>query len=152
VQRRTHDPVDPPGRRRLDPLRPAARQQLVADQVRAPLGLAHVGGQPPGQLVRVGHRALPEPKLCADLRPVVLDRAPGPLVKAQFGRVHPDLAGDELDSFVGQLAATAREPADPRVDLQQQREPQPGRAPLARDQRLLVIQQRPVLDKLIEIQ
>jgi hypothetical protein len=38
------------------------------------------------------------------------------------------------------------------VELQQQRKPEPGRPALARDQHPLVIQQRPVLDHLIEIQ
>jgi hypothetical protein len=49
------------------PLRAAAHQQLVAHQLRAPLCLAHVGGQPLGQLVRIRHRALPEAQVRADL-------------------------------------------------------------------------------------
>lgn len=152
MQSRAYDPVDPPGRRRLDPLRAAAHQQLVAHQLRPPLGLAHIGGQPPGQLVCVCHRAFPETQVRPDLGPVVLDGTAGPLIEAQVGRGDAYLAGHELHSLVRKLTTPAREPASPRVELQQQREPEPRRPALARDQLLLVIQQRPVPDELIEIQ
>jgi hypothetical protein len=39
----------------------------------------------------------------------------------------------------------------PIVELQDQREPEPGSAALARHEVLLVVQQRPVLDKFIQI-
>ena len=67
--------------------------QLVPHQIRAPLGLAHVPGEPLGQLVRVGQRALAEPQMRTNLRPVVLDRPPGPLVQTKF-------RGIELDRLV----------------------------------------------------
>ena len=48
-----------------------AHQQFLTDLVVAPLGLAHVHRQPPGQVVRVLHRALPETQVRTDLRTVV---------------------------------------------------------------------------------
>ncbi len=152
VQRGPHDPVDPPGGRRFDPLGAAPRQQLAADQLRAALRLAHVAGQPLGQRVRVGHRALPEAQVLTDLRPVVLDRAASPLVKTHVTRLHADLAGHILDSLVRHLATTPWEPAHLGEELQQHREAKPRRPALASDQLSLVIQQCPVLDELIEIQ
>jgi hypothetical protein len=90
--------------------------------------------------------------VASDLRPVVLDRAASPLVEPELGRLDTDVPGHELDRLARELAAAARKPAGPDVELQQQREPEPGRPTLARDQHPLVIQQRPVLDQLIEIQ
>ena len=83
---------------------------------------------------------------------MVLDGTASPLVEAQVGRGYAHLAGHELHSLIRKLATPARETASPRVELQHQREPQPRRTALARDQLLLVIQERPVLDELIEIQ
>jgi hypothetical protein len=152
VQRRAHDPADPPSRRRLNPLRPAPSEQLIADQLRAPFGLAHVRGEPLSQIVRVSDRALPEAQMGPDLRPVVLDRAARPLVQPEHALIDANLPSHELDRFARYLATAARKPAGPNVELQQQREPEPRRPALARDQLSLVIQQRPMLDQLIEIQ
>ena len=56
------------------------RQQLVAYPFMAALPLGDMLGQPRGELLRVGHRALPEAKLLTDLRAMALDRATRPLV------------------------------------------------------------------------
>jgi hypothetical protein len=85
-----------------------------------------------------------------DLRPVVLDRAARPLVKPEVGRWHPDLPGDERDRVVIQLGPAPREPARLGVELQQQREPQPGRPALPGDQFPFVLEQGPLVDQLVQ--
>ena len=67
----------------------------------------------------------------ADLRTVPFDRAAGPLIEPQRTGINTELPGDELHRVVVQLGPAAREPTEPAVELQQQREPQPGRATLA---------------------
>jgi hypothetical protein len=150
-QRRPDDPIDPAPGRRLDPLGAAPREQLVAHQLGPALGLAHVDSQPLRQLLRIPDRALPKAQVRPYLSPVVLDRPAGPLVEGQLVRVHVDLPGHELDRLARQLPAAAREPAHPRVELQQKCEPQPCRTSLASDQLPLVVQQRPVLNQLVQI-
>jgi len=86
-----------------------------------------------------------------DLRPVILDRAPGPLIEPQVNRLDTDLLGDERHRLIRQLPAAAGKPAAADVELQQQHEPQPGRPALAGHQLALVIEQDPVLDQLLEI-
>ncbi len=53
-------------------------EQLRLHNIPVPLGLAHVRGQPLGELLRVGDRALAEPKMLTDLRPVILGCPAGP--------------------------------------------------------------------------
>ncbi len=151
VQGRADDSVAAARGRRLDPLRAAPGQQLLPHPVGPPLGLADVGCQPPGELAGVLGAALPEPQMAADLRPVVLDRAASPFIEPEVGCWHADLACDERHRLVIQFAPAAREPARPGVELQQQRESQPGRPPLPRHQLPLVIQQGPVLDQLVQV-
>ena len=74
-----------------------------ADPVSAALGLADAGGQPVGELAAVLGAALPEPEVAADLRPVVLERVPGPLIETKVGGGDAGLPGDELHRVVGQL-------------------------------------------------
>jgi hypothetical protein len=73
-QRRADDPPDPVPGRRLDLLALQVRQQLLTDLVDLPLLLAHVRGQPLCRLVSVPDRALPQPEVPPDIRPVSLDR------------------------------------------------------------------------------
>ena len=122
-----------------------------ADPVSAALGLADAGGQPFGELAAVLGAALPEPEVAADLRPVVLGRVPGPLIETKVGGGDAGLPGDELHRVVGQLRPPAREPAGACVELQQQREPQPGRPALPGGQLPLIVEQRPVLDQLVQV-
>ena len=100
VQGRADDPVAAACGRRLDPLGPAASQQFLPHPVGPPLGPADAGGQPLGELAGVLGAALPEPQMAADLCPVVLERAARPFVKAEVGRGHTDLAGDECHRIV----------------------------------------------------
>ena len=151
VQSRADDPVAAARGRRLDLLRAALGQQFLPHPVGPPFGLADAGGQPLGELAGVLGGALPEPQVAADLRPVVFDRAARPLVESEIGGRHADLAGDERDRVVIQLGPAAREPARPGVELQQQREPQPGRPALHGDQLPLVLQQGPVVDQLVQV-
>ena len=95
--------------------------------------------------------ALPAPEVPADLRPVVLDCAASPFVEPEVGCRDADLAGDERDRLVVQLGPAAGEPAGPGVELQQHREPEPGRPALPGDQLPLVVEQRPVLDQLVQV-
>lgn len=89
-------------RRRFDPLRPAPGQQFLPHPVCAPFRLADVSGQPLGELAAVLGAAFPESQVAADLRPVVLDRAPGPLIEPEVGRRDADLAGNERHRVVVQ--------------------------------------------------
>lgn len=57
TQRGPHHPQHPTGRRRLDPLRPELRQQLVTDPLGAPLGVCDVARQPGGQLLLITETA-----------------------------------------------------------------------------------------------
>ena len=61
-------------------------------------------GQPALERVGVLHRALAKAEMRADLRPVVLDRPPRPLVGAELARRDLDLAGDELHHVGRQLS------------------------------------------------
>jgi hypothetical protein len=64
-------------------------------------------GQPARELALVVLGEPAESQRGADLRAVVLHRAPGPLVAGQLGRVDPDLAGDVADRGRRQLPAVA---------------------------------------------
>jgi len=82
---------------------------------------------------------------------VVLERASGPFIETQVGGGDADLPGDELHRVVGQRGPAAREPASTCVELQQQREPQPGRPALPGGQLPLVVEQGPVVDQLVQV-
>jgi hypothetical protein len=151
VQGRADDPVAAARGRRLDPLGAAPGQQFPADPVSAALGLADAGGQPFGELAAVLGAALPEPEVAAGLRPVVVERVPGSLIETKVGGGDAGLPGDELHRVAGQLRPPAREPAGAWVELQQQREPQPGRPALPGGQLPLIVEQRPVLDQLVQV-
>jgi hypothetical protein len=151
VQGRADDPVAAAGGWRLDLPGAALGQQFLPHPVGPSLGLADAGGQPFGELGGVLGGAFAESQVAADLRPVVLDRAARPFVEPEVGGWHADLAGDERDRVVVQLGPAAREPARPGVELQQQREPQPCRPALPGDQVLLVLQQGPVVDQLVQV-
>lgn len=151
-QRRPHDPVTPPRGGRLDALRTTTGQQFHPHLLRPPLLAGDVLGEPCRQLVRVRDTALPETQVPADLRTVVLDRPAAPLIPVQFGRRHPHLPGDELHRLARQLCPAPGRPAVLRVELQQHREAQSRRTALAEHERLLVPQQRPVLDQVVQVQ
>jgi len=89
--------------------------------------------------------------VAADLAPVVLDRAAGPLVEPEVGCWHAHLTGDERHRLVIQLGAAAREPARPGAELQQQREPWPGRPALPGGGLPLVRQQGLVAGRLVRV-
>jgi hypothetical protein len=113
AQRRPHDAVDAARRRRLDPLAATARQQLVAHALMASLALGV--SKPPGELLRVGHRALAEAELLADLRPMALDRSTRPLVRTRIRSVDPQLTGDEVDHRVWKIRGPGGKAAVARV-------------------------------------
>lgn len=147
MQPRPQDPLHPVRGWRLDRPGPALGQYLVPDQLVTALLLRIAARQPPGELVGVGDRALPEPEVRPDLRPVPLDRAPGPFIEPDGPCAHAKLSRDELDGVLMQLAAAAREPAEPAVELQQQREAKLGVIVLRGHQVALIPDQRPVLDQ-----
>jgi len=149
MHRGAHDPLDPTLRRRLDPPLATAPRQLVAHHLHSRVGPRDVICQPRLKRSCILHRALAKAKLLADLRAVILHRPPGPLVRRQLARRDVDLAGDEPGRLLRQLIRPVREPTVVGVELQQQREPKPGRAALARHQLAVTVKQRPVLDKLI---
>ena len=72
----------------------------------------------------------------------------GELLYLDHGSARP---GPDRRDLIRQLAAAAREPAMPGVELQQQREAQAGRPALAGHLPQLITNQRPVLDQLIFI-
>jgi hypothetical protein len=86
-----------------------------------------------------------------DLRPVPLDRPARPLVKPDRPRAHAKLPRDELNRVVMHLAAATREPAEPAVELQQQRETKLGVTVLRGDQAALIANQRPVLNQVTKL-
>jgi hypothetical protein len=106
---RSHDAIAPPRRGRLDPLAQTAREQLLANAPRTALPLDDVLSQPRGELPRIGDAALSKPEVLADLRPVTLDRATGPLIRPHLRRRDPHLPRDELDDRAGQLRAAGRD-------------------------------------------
>jgi hypothetical protein len=63
-----------PGEGGLDPFGPALLEQFLADPVGLSFGVCDVHGQPVGQLVGVGDRAIPEAEMIADLTAMTLDR------------------------------------------------------------------------------
>lgn len=115
-----------------------------------PLRAGDVGGQPVGEFVRVGDRALPEPQVIADLAAVVFDGAAGPLVEADVRRRDLDLPRDEADGLVRELRPARGEPPMLGEELQQDRKAQARRPALPGDQLPLVIQHRPALDELVQ--
>jgi hypothetical protein len=62
---------------------------------------------------------------------------------------HLHLAGNVGDRLIRKLAAAAGKPAAAGIELQQQREGQPGRAALPGDLGQLAADQRSVLDELV---
>lgn len=56
-----------------------------------------------------------------------------------------------LHDLVGQLRTPSREPPVPRIELQQDREAEPGGASLPGDQLMFLVQDRPVLDQLVDV-
>jgi hypothetical protein len=86
-------------------------------------------GEPAGQLGFVVLAESAEPQ-----GPVVLERAPGPLVIDQFARVDSYLAGHVVDGCRWVLAGVAREAGVDLEELQHQREPEERRATLVGDQ------------------
>jgi len=105
--------------------------------------------QPGGELPGVGDRAFPEPEERADLGTVILERPARPLIQPQIRGGHLHLAGNVGDRLIRKLPAAAGKPAAAVIELQQQREGQPGRAALPGDLGQLAADQRPVLDELV---
>jgi hypothetical protein len=151
-QRRAHDPVDAGLRRWLDLLVAAMRQQFDQDLVGPTFLLANSGCKPLGELLGIGDAALAEPEVLADLSAVIGDRAASPLVETQIGGSDLNLAGDELDHLVEQVCTTAGEPAMLPVEPKKQRETQSRRPTLPGDQSPLTVQQRPMLNQILDIE
>ena len=151
-QRGADDPPDPVPGRRLDLLALQVRQQLLTDLAGLALLLAHVRGQPFRRLVSVRDRALPEPEVPPDIRPVSLDRPAVPLIQPQLIRGNVHQPRDVGDSLVRNLAAARREPAVHRIEPEQKSEPELRRATPPGQLLELITDQRPVPDQLIFIQ
>lgn len=96
--------------------------------------------------------ALTETQVPPVLRTVVLDSAARPLVETQLRHRNLHLQGHELHGLARQLRSAAGKPAVLRIELQEDGEAQPRRTALAGHKHLLVLQQRPVLDQLIQFQ
>ena len=87
----------------------------------------------------------------SDLRPVVLDGPSSPLVKTEIRSGHGNPAGHEGHYRIGEVRSAPRKPTVAAVVLQQQSEPQRRSVPLPRQQRPVLIQQRPELDQLVQV-
>jgi hypothetical protein len=144
------DPRGPLGRRRLDPLVPAVRQQQGAHVLDAPLVLGDVGPKPARELLGIRDAADPKPRVVADLPAVVLDLAAREVIGADLRRGHLHLPREMLDRVVGQLEPPPRKAALPAEELQHRREPQPRRARLVAQQLPLAIAKREVLDDIVK--
>src|SRR5665811_2483096 len=80
----------------------------------------------------------------------IRDRGPSaPLVEPQVSRRNLHLPGDIGDHFVGHLCPATRKPAVAGVELQQDREAESCRAPLASHLTQLVADQSPAIDQLV---
>jgi hypothetical protein len=149
MERRPQDPLNLAGRGRLDAAGTAVcdeRGAQVLWQVVVPeLGLA----QPLGQLLAVLDRGLVEAQEAADLGPVILDGAAGPLVPQEVLRWDADLPGYMRDDAPGYFVLVRREPAFILEDLQEEHEAQARGTGLVRQQPQLVGRQRPILDQLV---
>jgi len=88
--------------------------------------------------------------MIADPRLVVAIGPTRPLIGAEVRCRHPHLVRDETDRGIRHLRLVTWEAAVLDIELQQQDETEPGCTPLPRRQTLLVIQQRPVLNQLID--
>jgi hypothetical protein len=116
-----------------------------------PFLLADLCRQPRRQPLGIGHAALSEPQVLADLGAMELDRAARPFVELDFRGRDLDLGRHEAHHLVREIRATAGEAAVPGVELQQQSEARLRRSALAGDHLPLVVQQCPMLDQLIQI-
>ncbi|MDT0543025.1 hypothetical protein RND15_09860 [Streptomyces sp. DSM 41529] len=146
------DPVAPARRGRLNVLSTATRQQFHPYLLGPAFLERDVLGQIRRQLLRVRDAALTEAEMAPDLRAVVLDRTARPVVGLQLRGGNLRLPGDELHGLTGQLCPVPGKPAVLRVELQQHSEAQSRHTALAGHERLLVLQQRPVLDQLVQVQ
>ena len=88
----------------------------------------------------------------ADLSAVVLDGAARELVARRLLGRHLDLARDELDHLTRQVTVAVWEAAVAGIELQHQRERQPAGAALPRDQLVIAVEQRPVLNQLVQVE
>ena len=140
-------PGDPP--RRLKTLLPAAPEQRCTLALLADLARARYVGQPARQPLLVRARRLAKSGRFSDLRAVILDRAPRPLVLRKLARLDLHQAGDVAHRGRRQLCGVCREAALQFKELQQQREPETGRASLVRDQLPVAVDQRPAVDQLL---
>jgi len=152
AQGRTHDAFPAPGRRRLDPLCSATRQQLLPHPIGLTLLLTDLTGQPCGQQLRVRNSAHTEPEMLADLGAVRLDRPARPLVEPQLRSRDLHLAAHEIHRFVGQLRPVAREATEPGIELQQQGEPSRAGPRFVADLLTFLVEKRPILDQFAQIQ
>ena len=142
-------PGDPPWRPKT--LLPAACQQRCALALLSQLARAHLLCQPLRQplLVRAGR--LTESGRFPDLRAVILDRSTRPRVLRKLARLDLHQAGDVLDGRRRQLRGVRGEAALQLEELQQQREPQTGRAGLVRDQLPIAVDKRPTIDQVLRL-
>lgn len=152
AERRSHDLGDPIHARRLDELPPAPGEQILPDPVFPTLGFGDVPGEPEGQLLGVGHAALPEARVAADLGTVALGRTAGHVVGAELGRCHAHLAGDVVHGVVGQLVAAPGEPAPPEQELERQGEAETCRSGFVAELVHLVAHEGEVVDHLVQAQ
>jgi hypothetical protein len=152
AQRRPDHPADPDPGRLLDLLLSHPRQQRLADPLGLALPAADVIGQPCGEFLGVGHRALPEPQERADHAPEPFSRPAFPVEQPHVRGRDLHLPGDPGDRLIGQFRASRREPALRDEELQPQRQPQLRRPRPASPQAELITDQRPVLDQLVFVQ
>jgi hypothetical protein len=82
-----------------------SRGWYTQDLISFDLGDVH---EPLGEYFGVGYRAFAEVEILTYLSAVGLDRAPGPVVERQLGRLDPDLAGDEVHDLVRELGPSTR--------------------------------------------
>ena len=107
------------------------------------LDRTNVASQPVRPAILVGERWLAETKRLTHLRPVVLDRPPGPVIARKVSGGDAELLGDERHRGRRQLAAVAREPGLKLEELQEQPEPEACRPGLVGHQLPVSVNERP---------
>lgn len=110
--------------RRFQAVRPAPIQQGIGQPGLGQFTGCHMLGQPAGQPDLVSTGGHPQPQLRTDLRPVVLDRPPRPVIVGHQRRLQIQLPGHVGHRRDREIAHPVRESALQLIELQHQREAQ----------------------------
>jgi hypothetical protein len=123
----------------------------MSDALGHQLGRTHLHRKPIRNLGLVGHRPLTEPEGLTDLRPMALDRASCPRVALEVLHSDRHLPSDVGDGRLRDVLRSPRKASLQLEELQQQREAQPGRPRLVRDQLPVLPDQGPGANELVGV-